>query len=275
LKESNIDILNLANNHTLDHGEQAFADMVKNLHKNDIKTFGYSINEKFQKRPLIIEQQGIKIGFLGYNFANLSSSELNILVGKVIGNIIAAKTHLDFLVLSLHWGYEYTDSPPYLFIDIGKKFLDNGADILYGHHSHQLQGVINYDNKILAPSLGNFVFDNPFKKNRLTAVLQVEIQTHQKTINFKLIPYYINISFQPEKKIALTKKVERLNKLLNRLVTVSSKSRSKIDQKSYLKSKLGHLKNRVYIRFSFFRHISNYHPHILEIIRKKIVLGKL
>ncbi|GAH64089.1 unnamed protein product, partial [marine sediment metagenome] len=72
LRDNNIHVVNVANNHALDHGIVAFNEMIDVLNNNGIRTFGYSLNKYFQDKPLVINIKRTKLGFIGYNLANLS-----------------------------------------------------------------------------------------------------------------------------------------------------------------------------------------------------------
>jgi len=272
LKNNYINIVNLANNHFLDHGRVAAKQMIEVLTAKGIKTFGYSFNNLFQKRSLIIIIRNIKLGFLGYNISNLPYSKV-IDISKEIDIIITKeKKKVDLLILSLHWGYEYVNFPAYKFVTLGKNFLEKGADIIYGHHSHQLQGIVNYQGKIFAPSLGNFIFDNKLKECRITAILKVKIDPANLRISYNIVPYYINDDFQPEKNIRYKQHIKKLNNLFKTIIECNSRAGKIWDMKAFKKSQFGHLKNKLRIRLLFILRISNYHHYIWKIIKKKLVV---
>ena len=107
LNKVNINIVNLANNHIFDYGKVAFEDTLKNLEKNNIKYFGNSYD------PLIIEKEGVKIGFLGFSdflkHLEVKENKIGITVAKDdLSEIIRkAKEKVDILIVSFHWGEEY------------------------------------------------------------------------------------------------------------------------------------------------------------------------
>jgi gamma-polyglutamate biosynthesis protein CapA len=274
LKNNHIHLVNLANNHTLDHGELAFGEMVRTMNDFGIKTFGYAPGKLFQKQPLVISIRNVKAGFLGYNLANLDDSELKNQIDAIIKILATVSSHVDILVISLHWAYEYVNFPAPRFIEIGKEFIRNGADILFGHHSHQLQGVIKYKNKVFAPSLGNFVFDDKRRKNRITAILKVNVDP-EFNLNCDLLPYFINRKFQPEKRPNLLLKFSSLNRILESLMSIKSNSRHMWELRAYYKTKWGHLKKRIRMRLLFCVYIKNYHPYIIKILIKKAFEGKV
>lgn len=275
LRDNNIHVVNLANNHALDHGIVAFNEMIDVLNNNGIRTFGYSLNKYFQDKPSVINIKRTKLGFIGYNLANLSDTEISRNIIKINKIITSAREEVDVLVLSLHWAYEHVNFPASKFVNIGKSFIEKGVDILYGHHSHQLQGVIKYKSKIFAPSLGNFIFGNSLEENRVTSIMQVKVNHETLRMNFELIPYFINRDFQPEKRTDLLPTLLKVNKILQTIAFGDSSSSLKWDKKAYRRSQLGHLENRIRMRLLFTFHIIDYYPYVWKILKQKLIYRKV
>jgi len=274
LKENCIHIVNTANNHALDHGLNALNKSIDVLEKNNIKIIGYNRNNFFQKAPLIINMNKKNIGFLGYNSSNFSEKDIfrmKINIKKIIKESKEIY-NLDYLVLSLHWGYEYTNIPSPKFIEIGKEFLECGCDILYGHHSHRLQGVIENNNKIFAPSLGNFVFDDTRKENRITSILRVNIIENQ--LSFKMLPFFINKNYQPQSAEKYGNYINKLNHDLQKLYFSDIEEYKKIEQKIKNKVKKEHRNNRKRLRFKMISHFWHYLPYLHMIFKSKIINNK-
>lgn len=268
LSENNIGLVNLANNHTKDHGNDAFIETLDALSSYGIEYFGYSSNYDFQIDPKIILLDGIKLGFLGYNLANKSNGEIDYLKNRIIDVIVESKNLVDILVLSLHWGLEYVNMPSLPYTALAREFLTAGANIIYGHHSHQLQGIVIENDKIIAFSLGNFIFDDKRAENRLTGILEVNIDVSKKKIKLaKLVPVYINKNFQP---MLATDKETQLEKL-NRNAVISYNSKDMVSQNIYkktlLNSRMGHIKNRIRIRLKIISHILYYYKYINNLLR--------
>ena len=164
LTESGIDVVSLANNHILDHGPEAVIDTIERLSRNGIGFFGAGKDQESAQEPLIIERAGIKVGFLGFNewgpFGDNGSpgpsrySEKNVLEG-----IDQLKSHVDLVIVSVHFGFEFVDFPPPHHIESCRRFVERGAHVVLGHHPHQPQGVEVYRGGVIAYSLGNFLFD--------------------------------------------------------------------------------------------------------------------
>jgi len=198
LSRANINILNLANNHIFDYGKVAFEETLKNLDKNKIKYFGNSYE------PLIIEENGTKIGFLGFSdfFKHLEAKEGKIgiaVINENISEIIKkVKKKVDILIVSFHWGEEYKKFANEKQRKLAKTVIDAGADLIIGHHPHVIQNIEKYKNKFIFYSLGNFVFDQDFSKETMIGG-GVEVYVKDKKIeNIYFRNFYLNNDFQIE-----------------------------------------------------------------------------
>ncbi len=272
LYKNNINIVNVANNHTKDHGDRAFVSMINVLNKYKIKYFGYDIGYCFQTKPMIAYLKGIKIGFLGYNLANMRHEELKFLKEEILDVIKKSKREVDFLVLSVHWGMEYTCIPSIPITHMSKDFIDAGVDIIHGHHSHQLQGTVLYKGKIIAFSLGNFVSDNAREENRFTGILEIKIDREEKVIkSYKLHPLLINKNFQPE---IITDNIKSIRiDTLNRIAVTSYNADNQLSMSIYNRSsrmsRRGHSKNRIWIILKVLLN-----PIVLYMLIKNMILYK-
>ncbi len=157
LKKYNFGLFSLANNHTLDMGQAGFNESKKNLDKYGFAYFGsqYRVDDE----SLLIKQVGdYKIGFIGLNDTNspIKKEAVKKLIDK-------AKTQgADKVIVSIHWGYEYKEISNTNQRTLAHYFVDNGADIIIGHHPHVVQEMEIYKDKPIFYSLGNFVFDQYF-----------------------------------------------------------------------------------------------------------------
>jgi hypothetical protein len=99
----------------------------------------------------------------------------------------------DFLVVSMHWGLDYTDYPMPFDMAHARTLIDHGAGLIVGHHPHRLQGIEEYRDGVIAYSLGNFIFDEP---GCPTGMLDCRISGKGIT-NYRLIPAKISSDFRP------------------------------------------------------------------------------
>lgn len=146
LTTSSVEAVNLANNHTYDFGESAFLDTKKTMDENGIIWFE-------GKNYAITEVKGIKVGLIGTN--GLTSAGRN-QFPKIIEKVKLEGAQL--IIASFHWGEERVYTPTETQIALAHSAIDNGADLVLGHHPHVLQGIEKYKGKYIVYSLGNFCF---------------------------------------------------------------------------------------------------------------------
>lgn len=173
LEECDFDLLNLANNHILDHGPEYVEETINYLERAGINYIG---NPLTNQPPITIETGGIEMQFTGHYIPDLTSqSHKNEILSE-----LESMTKTDGLnVVSLHWGFggEHMHRPSVYQIEFGRKLVDEGADVVIGHHSHTLQPVERYNDGIIAYSLGNFIFDQWREQNRTGGILTLEIDS--------------------------------------------------------------------------------------------------
>jgi len=160
--------LSLANNHSGDYGHVAFLEQLDLLRAHQIGYFGGGKNTVEARTPLVLERKGLKIAILGYNEfkpryfeAGPSWPGLAWSVDEqVTADIRAARTihKADLVIPFMHWGWEY-EPPSDRQRELARLMIDAGADLVVGAHPHVIQQPEYYRGKLIAYSLGNFVFD--------------------------------------------------------------------------------------------------------------------
>lgn len=185
LVEGDIEAVNLANNHTFDYGQVGFKDTKKALEDNKINYFG--AGHKYIK-----EIKGVKFGFLGYEIWNESSD----MKSKIKKDIDELKSQGAIVVLTAHWGIERDYKPYALQKNMAHFAIDNGADLIIGHHPHVLQSVEKYKDKFIFYSLGNFAFggnSNPSDKDTMIVQVQYKFKGNNvDNMGVKVIPTSIS-----------------------------------------------------------------------------------
>lgn len=148
LTSSSVEAANVANNHSHDYGEQSFLDTVNILEKNNIKTFGYD-------DTAMITVKNIKIGLFGIYELDDHLAR----IPQVKSNIAKLKEeNADIIVAVFHWSNELVTVPDENQVTLAHLAIDEGADVVVGHHPHVVQGIETYKGKTIAYSLGNFCF---------------------------------------------------------------------------------------------------------------------
>ena len=160
LKEGSVEAANLANNHSYDYGQQGFEDTLINLGNAGVVPFGYDTT-------VIKEINGAKVGLVGiYVLADgmERASQLKEKIAEV------KEQGAQLIIVSFHWGEEKAEYPNRVQRDLGHMAIDEGADLVIGHHPHVLQGIEKYKGKNIVYSLGNFCFggnSNPSDKDTM------------------------------------------------------------------------------------------------------------
>lgn len=192
--EMGIDIVTLANNHTLDFGTDALLDTIDTLDNAKIKHVGAGKNLEEAKLTKSFEINDKKIAFLGASRV-IPVYEWNAMKEQpglfttydptlLLEEIKIAKNNNDIVVVYVHWGIERAQYPKDYQRNLGKQYIDAGADIIIGSHPHVLQGIEYYKGKPIVYSLGNFIFGS---SNFSTMLLKAEINTDNE-ITLSLIP---------------------------------------------------------------------------------------
>lgn len=185
-------MFSLANNHIMDYYDKGLTDTIDILDKNKIVHSGAGINLDEARKPAVIEKNGKKIAMLAYtdmaeilykgnpkisfvadkNKAGVASRAMDIeLIKEDIDNI---KQDADILIISLHWGIEESFDVLPEQRAFAYSLLDQGADIIIGHHPHQAQGIEIYKGKPIIYSMGNFIFDQNDPENQESFIVDME-----------------------------------------------------------------------------------------------------
>ncbi len=170
LKEMGVDIVSLANNHTLDFGVDALMDTFTALEEADIDYVGAGINLERAKAPIYYTLGDTRIAYLAASrvvFAMdwYATDTRPGMIGTydpalLLEGIREAKENSDFVVVYVHWGVERTNYPVEYQKTLARQYIDAGADAVIGCHPHVLQGMEFYQGKPIAYSLGNYWFNN-------------------------------------------------------------------------------------------------------------------
>jgi len=194
LKEHNISVVNLGNNHILNFGQDGLKQTYENLDANNIKYFG-NVGNDDDKRMTTVELKGLKLVFVNYN------QFINNALSYALADIQKAKAlEPDLIIMYPHWGAEYITTANRTIQNLAHQFIDEGADLVIGGHPHVVQQNAVYKGKTIYYSLGNFIFDQYFEKNVKNGLLvKITIDIETKTMEFE------KIKIQMEKATGQTK----------------------------------------------------------------------
>nr|WP_285876899.1 CapA family protein [Fictibacillus phosphorivorans] len=215
LKENGVDLVTLANNHTLDRGEKVILSALNYWNEIDVVYTGAYASQEDQQNIRLMKKNDITVSFLSYTYGtngipvptgkdhlvNLIEAE------KIKKEIKRAKEISDVSVVSLHFGNEYERMPNDFQKEMVKVVTEAGGDIIIGHHPHVLQPVkwetaSDGSKTFVAYSLGNFLSGQRGNFKDIGGVVQLTVTKHVKgeetEISLrepKFLPTYVDRSF--------------------------------------------------------------------------------
>ncbi len=179
IKRNGIDLVSIANNHTLDQGQKGYESTKKYLNEAELPFFGHPIlpTEADTYRETIDNKT---FAFVGFHDATrrLDDNGARTLLQKI-------DSQVDYLIVFVHWGPEYQKNPSARQQQLAHLFIDNGADLVIGHHPHIPQTRETYNGVAIIYSLGNFIFDqywSDMTQHGLTVEAVFSTNPNDKTI---------------------------------------------------------------------------------------------
>ena len=181
LKRAGINILSMANNHSLQHGEDCFEETARNLKQAGIKVAGLSDKGKLGIRSIVIDGDGARFAVIAASAVpdneRVDQSAYNRFSSELICNEIQSiKDECDFVIIILHWGVEGPTAAGDDQKNLANLFVECGATIVVGHHPHVFFEIEYKTDMLVAYSLGNFVFDLPWDwRLRKSGIVDVDV----------------------------------------------------------------------------------------------------
>ena len=200
-----IDLVSLANNHSLDYGPESLAETRALLGERGILGIGAGPNRAAAHAPATIAREGLTIAFLAYVDVPVERGGFDprawTATGETSGvawldipamaeEIAAARREADLVVVLLHFGFEWEPEPSDAQRGQARAAIDAGAALVIGSHPHVLQPVERYGDGLIAYSLGNFVFDGFWDPANDSAILLAEL-TAAGVADWELVPVTI------------------------------------------------------------------------------------
>lgn len=198
LQDMGVDIVQLSNNHVYDYGKQALLDTFDTLEGADIDYFGAGHNLEEAMAPVYYTLDDKVVAFIGasraekYKMTPQATEEkpgiLRCYDTELFLQVIAeADANADFVIAVVHWGTEYSYDLEEVQLTTGKEYLDAGADVIIGGHSHCLQGMEFYDGKPIVYSLGNYWFNEKTLDSMLVQ-LHFSGNDEEQNLEVRMIP---------------------------------------------------------------------------------------
>jgi gamma-polyglutamate biosynthesis protein CapA len=182
LKAAGIDVVGVANNHAMQHGEAAFLDMLQEIQRAGLEFIGVD-DEYGQTHAFEFEFGGAKHTVFAVSqrpeewHKGKVPYSLRLDINSLIEEVVELRKSCEgFLICSIHWGLEFLNLPGPEQVATGRRLIDAGVDVVFGHHSHLLQPVERYKQGLIFYSLGNFAFDLWQADMKLSAVVKVHLR---------------------------------------------------------------------------------------------------
>lgn len=177
LPASGIEAANLANNHTMDYFEAGYRDTLNAFKEQGIAVFDEGM-------PHIVNIKDIETVFLGYDYRYEKSADSYL--DNIIRDVKKYKRKDNLVIVNMHWGIEYMETPAFYQTKFGRAALDAGADIIIGHHPHRLQSIEKYNGKYIIYSMGDYAFGaDPTLKSRETAIFRLTFAKEDDSVVMK------------------------------------------------------------------------------------------
>jgi hypothetical protein len=196
LDDAGFDVLNVANNHSMDFFEQGFNDTMRHIEENGMKAVGR------KGQILYMDIEGHKVAFIGFSYLNVHNSMHDLDTAAAL--VQEANKNADIVVISVHAGKEGTDAiytkdqEEFFYsenrgnmVKFSHTVIDNGADLVLGHGPHVPRAIELYNDRLIAYSLGNFLgyrtlsIQGPLG---VSMILKVNMNSEGKFVSGRIIP---------------------------------------------------------------------------------------
>jgi poly-gamma-glutamate capsule biosynthesis protein CapA/YwtB (metallophosphatase superfamily) len=231
LVSAGIDVVSLANNHSLDYRWAALKDCIARLDAAGIKHAGAGASLDEAAAPAILDTPAGKVAVIAASqitssFAASSSRAGTYYVStgaarnaKLIAKVTEAASQADFVIVSLHWGVEYNKLANTQQVGLAHALIDAGADLILGHHPHVIQAMEVYKDRLIVYSLGDFVWDWHSAYTGEAFVLQVSLPRDGGAPYGTIVPVFLSrVSGAPEVTTGKT-----ASRILDRLISISAR----------------------------------------------------
>jgi poly-gamma-glutamate capsule biosynthesis protein CapA/YwtB (metallophosphatase superfamily) len=201
LADNGFDLLSMANNHARDGGIRGLREGVQAMTEAGIVPAGVG-DGLAAAQPAYLDANGTTLAVIACDYIRSKRppvegrlASLSCQNGPVVDSIREARQNADAVIVFPHWGIEYERPAGYQY-ELSRQWIDAGADMIIGAHSHFPGGIYEYDGRVSLLSLGNFIFDQNFRQTTLQGLV-VEITWHGDT-PVQVWPHpLLNVDAQP------------------------------------------------------------------------------
>jgi poly-gamma-glutamate capsule biosynthesis protein CapA/YwtB (metallophosphatase superfamily) len=215
MRDAGFDVLVLANNHLGDYGDRALRESLVAARTGFAMT-GAGENLDAASEPAVVERKGVRFGVLAFNAIGetpaatpSSAGALSVRMpprtgpldgedlARVTDAVRALRARADVVVVYPHWGTQYVHDPVPEQRDVGRRLVEAGATAVIGSHPHWVQGMDLHQGRLIAHSLGNFVFDMTFSTQVQQGMALELVFWGDRPMAARLWPYRIGDRYVP------------------------------------------------------------------------------
>jgi len=183
LASTGFNILSLANNHILEYGPEGLRISAELVSRDGIAVLGAGNSQEAARQPVIMERQGLRVGFLGFA-RTLQAQNDPAVPGFVewdeelaVQAIRRLRDSVDVVVVSIHIGFMWIDYPKPEFKQAADRLMQEGAHVVLMHHAHVLQGYAAGRGRLAIYNLGNFIADIYEGQTGVTVVPDLQLES--------------------------------------------------------------------------------------------------
>lgn len=201
IQDMGVDVASLANNHALDYGTEALLDSFTTFDNAGIPYVGAGATKERAEEAIFIEAGGRTVGVLSASRVipvaswNIDSRLPGLFCTydstRLVERIKEVEQQCDYVVVFVHWGIERNAYPEEYQHNLAKQYIDAGADLVVGNHSHVPQGIEYYNGVPIVYCLGNYIFNEDMMDTyALKVVWDAEGNTSLQVIPVGTVDYY-------------------------------------------------------------------------------------
>jgi poly-gamma-glutamate capsule biosynthesis protein CapA/YwtB (metallophosphatase superfamily) len=200
LKGLGVNVVALGNNHALDYGEEGLIETMANLDAAGIRRVGAGRNYEEANAPLLLDVRGRRMSILSHSFVYSANTRMatrtrpgvaDHRIDRIVPRIRALRAQGRDVIVAAHWGFEYRFYPLPYQMRQARQMIDAGAQLVLGHGPHYPQGIEEYRGREIVYSLGNFIFDEPYRCARRSFIYDVVIEADGTIGDRRLAPVHL------------------------------------------------------------------------------------
>src|SRR5207247_690479 len=205
-KAAGVDVASMANNHAYDYGPEALVDTRRNLANAGLHPVGGGKDPAEAEKPATFRTKGWRVAVVGIDEVIDPPEEVagpghpgtacGHDVDCMVAQIHRAAARADLVVVIIHWGVELDTRPRGYQVEEAHRFVDAGADVIFGSHAHRLQPMSTIDGRPVFWGLGNFVWPHFSEEGSHTAIGEVVVRPGGR-IRARLVAAYIASNGHP------------------------------------------------------------------------------